>query len=237
MRYGGGHAHALRLAACAATAWLVWLLWHLTGAEAGTVSWTCDGTGECASNDFASFSALPGAAAATFLGLLCARYLHRATPGLVVLLAALACSAGFREALDAGTLRTGTVPGGSPVLIPVPLSTGTWLTVLRVVAVLACLAAVWGALFSARRLGLRHRLRGSRARAGAELRGWRPRGRGRAETTAVFRAADGSTHEVPVLVDRAALRRPVEVIYDPARPGDPSRTRAVLPRKSPVSRP
>ncbi|EFG64407.1 hypothetical protein [Streptomyces sp. SPB074] len=237
MRYGGGHAHALRLAACAATAWLVWLLWHLTGAEAGTVSWTCDGVGTCGSNDFASFSALPGTAATLLLGVLCARYLHRATPGLVVLLAVLACADGFQRALDEGTQRAGTVPGGSPVLIPIPLTTGTWLTVLHVLAVLACAAAAWGAVFSARRLALLPLLRGSRARAAAELNGWRPRGRRHAETSAVFRDADGTPHEVMVRVERAALRRPVEVRYDPERPGDPDRTRAFLPRKSLVTRP
>ncbi|MGW2849544.1 hypothetical protein ACWC5G_32890, partial [Streptomyces sp. NPDC001274] len=96
------YAQTLRVIACALMVWQVWLTWYVAAHEAVGVRWSCDGTGSCASDQFASVAPFLGIGMAVLLGLLTARYLHRAVPGAMVSLSAAAALAGWYDALDEG---------------------------------------------------------------------------------------------------------------------------------------
>lgn len=220
----------LRGLACALLAWQVWLVWHLSTYDVSTVVWACDHEG-CGSDQFAALAPELGIASAALLGFVAARFLHRATVGAVISLSALGAAAGWYDAVSDGRVAYGTV---TDFMLVVPAGRHTvsgWLTFLWAVAAAGGLVAVWGGAVSLRRTAALRRLRADFATAEARLQGWRPvRGR-RGEVTVVFHDARGARHSVPVVVDRAALDRPVLAVYDRTRPADPRRTRVAVPRR------
>ncbi|MFD9904292.1 hypothetical protein [Streptomyces sp. NPDC059063] len=220
----------LRALACALLAWQVWLVWHVSTYDAAIVQWSCYGHGGCG-DPWAVMAPEFGIVAGLLLGFAAVRFLHRATAGAVVALSALAAASGWYDAVADGRVSYGTVTDFM-VLAPVGRhSVTTWLAFLWSVAAAGGVAAAWGAVVSLRRTAALRRLRRGFATAEARLEGWRPvRGR-RGEVTVVFHGRDGARHEVPVVVDRAALGRPVLAVYDTARPGDPGRTRVAVPRR------
>ncbi|GHC52304.1 hypothetical protein [Streptomyces flavofungini] len=220
----------LRGLACALLAWQVWLVWHLSTYDVSTVVWACDQEG-CGSDQFASLAPELGIASAALLGFAAARFLHRATVGAVISLSAIGAAAGWYDAVSDGRVGYGTV---TDFMLVVPAGRHTvsgWLTFLWAVAAAGGLVAVWGGAVSLRRTAALRRLRADFATAEARLQGWRPvRGR-RGEVTVVFHDAQGARHSVSVVVDRAALDRPVLAVYDRTRPADPRRTRVAVPRR------
>ena len=224
------YGQAMRVIACALLVWQVWMVWHIAGHEASTVRWSCDEDG-CGSDQFAAGAPFVGAVCAVALGLLCARYLHRATAGAMVALCAVACAAGWQDAVADGRVGYDTVTGFQLVLPIGRFSVAEWLTFLWSVAGAGCLAALWGAAVSLRRTAGLRRLSRRYATADAVLEGWRPVRRKYGEVTVVFEDAAGVRHEVPAVVERAALRRDVLAVYDTDRPGDPVRTRVAVPRR------
>lgn len=220
----------LRGLACALLAWQVWLVWHLSTYDVSTVVWSCDGEG-CGSDQFASLAPELGIASAALLGFVAARFLHRATVGAVVALSAAGAAAGWYDAVSDGRVGYDTV---TDFMLVVPAGRHTvsgWLTFLWTVAAAGGLVAVWGGAVSLRRTAALRRLRADFSTAQARLEGWRPvRGR-RGEVTVVFHDAQGARHAVPVVVDRAALDRPVLAVYDRNHPADPRRTRVAVPRR------
>ncbi|MDJ1134972.1 hypothetical protein [Streptomyces iconiensis] len=224
------YGQALRALACGLMAWQVWLVFRVSAYDAVMIDWSCDSQG-CGSDDFASAAPLLGGASVLALGFLAARFLHRATPGCVVALAALANVSGWREALDEGRAAEGTRVDW-PLLLPFGrLSVAQWLTSLWVITAVAVLCAVWGAAFSVRRTAAVLRYFRGRATAEAELSGWQRTGRGRGAVTVRFEDGRGVAYEVPTVVEMAALGRPVLAVYDEARPEDPATTRVAIPRK------
>ncbi|MGW2177648.1 hypothetical protein ACWCXX_06015 [Streptomyces sp. NPDC001732] len=225
------YAQTMRVIACALMAWLVWSMWYIASHEAVSVRWSCDGTGGCASDQLASGSALVGAGSAAVLGLLSARFLHRATPGAMVVFCALATITGWYDALAEGLVERDSTPSFN-ILLPIGgFSVSTWLVVLWSVAGAGCFAAWWGAAVSLRRTAGLRRLSRRWATADAVLEGWRPVGRKHGEVTVVFEDPAGVRHEVPAVVERVALGRDVLALYDADRPDDPDRTRVVIPRR------
>ncbi|WP_353945873.1 hypothetical protein ABII15_32625 [Streptomyces sp. HUAS MG91] len=220
----------LRGLACALLCWLVGLVWHVSTYDASTVEWFCDNEG-CASDQFASMAPLLGVGAGVLFGLLSARFLRRATAGVTVTVAALGAARGWYDAIDAGRVDRATA---TDYMIVFPFGTyavSAWLTFFWCVAGAGLVAALWGGWVSARRAAVLRRVSRKYATADALLEGWRATGRGRGEVTAVFHDADGTRHEVPAVVDRAALGRPVLAVYDTSRPGDPGRVRVAVPRR------
>ncbi|WJV50497.1 hypothetical protein [Streptomyces flavofungini] len=220
----------LRGLACALLAWQVWLVWHLSTYGVSTVVWSCDDEG-CGSDQFASLAPELGIASAALLGLVAARFLHRATVGAVISLSAAGAAAGWYDAVSDGRVGYGTV---TDFMLVVPAGRHTvsgWLTFLWSVAAAGGLVAVWGGAVSLRRTAALRRLRADFSTAQARLEGWRPvRGR-RGEVTVVFHDVQGARYAVPVVVDRAALDRPVLAVYDRTDPADPRRTRVAVPRR------
>ncbi|MEV5988774.1 hypothetical protein AB0L85_27840 [Streptomyces sp. NPDC052051] len=221
----------MRVIACALMAWQVWMVWHIASHEASTVRWTCDAAEGCASDQFAAGASFVGAVCALVLGLLSARFLHRATPGAVVALCAVACAAGWYDAVADGQVGYDTVTGFHLFFPLGRFSVSGWLTFLWSVAAAGCLAACWGAAVSLRRTAGLRRLSRRYATADAVLEGWRSVGRKRGEVTVVFEDLAGVRHEVPAVVERVALRRDVLAVYDTDRPDDPVRTRVAVPRR------
>ncbi|MGA4843538.1 hypothetical protein [Streptomyces sp. G45] len=228
---------ALRGLACALLAWQVWLVWHASTYDASAVRWSCYGRGGCGNGQWAALAPEFGIGAGLLLGFAAARFLHRATAGAVIALSALGAVSGWYDAVADGRVAYATVTDFTLVAPVGRQSVATWLAFLWSVAAAGSLAAAWGAAVSLRRTAALRRLRGSFATADARLDGWRPvRGR-RGEVTAVFHDRTGARHEVPVVVDRAALDRPVLAVYDPVRPADPRRTRVAVPRGKPPRSP
>ncbi|MER7344672.1 hypothetical protein ABT390_04610 [Streptomyces aurantiacus] len=223
----------LRGLACALLAWQVWLVWHLSTYGVATVGWACDSDG-CGSDQLAVVAPEIGIASAVLLGCLAARFLHGATAGAVIALSAGGAAAGWYDAVADGRVGYGTV---TDFMLVVPAGRHTvsgWLAFSWSVAAAGCFVAVWGGAVSLRRTAALRRLRGDFTTAQARLEGWRPvRGR-RGEVTVVFHDTRGARHSVPVVVDRAALDRPVLAVYDRARPADPGRTRVAVPRRRPL---
>ncbi|MFJ2378325.1 hypothetical protein ACIOZL_37280 [Streptomyces sp. NPDC087769] len=225
------YAQAMRVIACALMAWQVWTMWYIASHEAIGVKWSCDLAGGCASDQFASVSAMLGIAFAVALGLLSARYLHRAAPGAMITLCAVAAAAGWYDALAEGQVERTTVTTFH-VLVPLgDFAVSQWLTFLWSVAGVGCLAAWWGAAVSLRRTAGLRRLSRRYRTADAVLEGWRSVGRKSGEVTVVFDDEDGVRHEVPAVVDRIALGRDVLAVYDADRPGDPALTRVAVPHR------
>ncbi|MFE2933981.1 hypothetical protein [Streptomyces sp. NPDC059278] len=221
----------MRVIACALMAWQVWTMWYIASHEAIGVKWSCDLAGGCASDQFASVSAMLGIVFAVVLGLLSARYLHRAAPGAMIALCAVAAVAGWYDALAEGQVERTTVTSFHVVLPLGEFAVSQWITVLWSVAGVGCLVAWWGAAVSLRRtVGLRRMFRRYRT-ADAILEGWQSVGRKSGEVTVVFEDEDGVRHEVPAVVDRVALRRDVLAVYDADRPGDPALTRVAIPHR------
>ncbi|MFF2008520.1 hypothetical protein ACFVWY_05515 [Streptomyces sp. NPDC058195] len=225
------YAQAMRGTACALMVWQVWLMWYIAAHEAVSVRWTCDGAGSCGSDQFASAAPFIGIAMAALLGLLSARYLHRAAPGAMVTLSATAALAGWYDALAEGLVERATTTSFHIIFPFGEFTVSSWLTFLWSVAGAGCLAAWWGAATSLRRGGGLRRFSRRYATADAQLTGWRPAGRGYGEVTVVFDDAAGVRHEVLAVVERLALRRDVLALYDADRPDDPDRTRVVIPRR------
>ncbi|WP_306316541.1 MULTISPECIES: hypothetical protein [unclassified Streptomyces] len=220
---------ALRGLACALLGVQLWLLWYTSTYDASTVTWVCDIEG-CASDQFASGAGVLGLGAGVLFGLVSGRALRRATAGVSVALGAVAALVGCYRALADGRVERSTDMGVLfSAFVRFPVS--TWLTVLWILAGAGLVAALWGGWFSLRRTAGLRRLSPRYATAEAELRGWSSVGGGRGEVTAVFRDAKGVRHEVPTVVDRIALTRPVLAAYDRARPGDAARLRVVVPRR------
>ncbi|WP_282794334.1 hypothetical protein [Streptomyces sp. CC224B] len=230
---------AVRGLVCALLAWPVWLVWHLSTYDATSVAWSCYDDAGCGSDQLATLAPELGIALAVLLGLAGARFLHRATPGAVTAFSALAAAVGWYDAVADGRVSYGTLTDYT-LLAPVGRHTVTaWLVFLWSVAAAGALAAVWGGAVSLRRTAALRRARAGFTTAAARLEGWRPvRGR-RGEVTVVFHDRRGARHAVPVVVDRAALGRPVLAVYDPERPADPGRTRVAIPRqrRRPSARP
>ncbi|MER5303261.1 hypothetical protein ABT039_27890 [Streptomyces lasiicapitis] len=220
----------LRGLACVLLAWQVWLVWHLSTYDVTAVAWACDGEG-CGSDQFAALAPELGIASTVLLGFVAARFLHRATAGAVIALSACGAAAGWYDAVSDRRVAYDTV---TDFMLVVPAGRHTvsgWLAFLWSVAAVGCFVAVWGAAVSLRRTAALRRLRGEFSTAQARLEGWRPvRGR-RGEVTVVFHDTQGVRHAVPVVVDRAALDRPVLAVYDRSRPADPRRTRVAVPRR------
>lgn len=220
----------LRGLVCALLALQVWLVWHLSTYDVTSAVGTCD-DGGCGSDQFAPMAPDLGVASAVLLGFVAARFLHRATTGAVIALSAFGAAAGWHDAVSDGRVDYDTV---TDFMLVVPAGRHTvsvWLTFLLSVAAAGCLVALWGAVVSLRRTAALRRLRAGFSTAEARLEGWRPlRGR-RGEVTVVFHDTQGARHSVPVVVDRAALDRPVLVVYDRGRPADPGRTRVAIPRR------
>lgn len=220
----------LRGLACVLLACEVWLVWHLSTYDVGTAVWACDRQ-SCGHGQLAAVAPEVGVASAVLLGFVAARFLHRATVGAVIALSACGAAAGWYDAVSDGRVGYGTV---TDFMLLVPAGRHTvsgWLAFLWSVAAAGCVVAVWGGAVSLRRTAALRRLRGDFTTARARLEGWRPvRGR-RGEVTVVFHDSDGARHAVPVVVDRAALGRPVLAVYDRARPADPGRTRVAVPRR------
>ncbi|MFF2409393.1 hypothetical protein [Streptomyces sp. NPDC058092] len=225
------YAQAMRAIACALMVWQVWMMWYIASHEATSVRWTCDGTGGCASDQLASVSGFIGVGSAVVLGLLSARFLHRAAPGAMVVLCAVAAIAGWYDALGEGQVEHHSTPSFS-ILLPISgISVSVWLVILWSVAGAGCLAAWWGAAVSLRRTAGLRRLSRRCTTADAVLEGWRPVGRKYGEVTVVFDDTAGVRHEVPAVVERVALKRDVLALYDADRPDDPASTRVVVPRR------
>ncbi|MFJ9683244.1 hypothetical protein ACIRP2_35150 [Streptomyces sp. NPDC101194] len=225
------YGQVMRAVACALMVWQVWMMWYIASHEAVSVRWTCDGTGGCGSDQFASAAPIVGIGSAVVLGLLSARFLHRAAPGAMVVLSAVAAIAGWHAALAEGLVEYGTTTSFH-IFFPVgEFSVSSWLTFLWSVAGAGCLAAWWGAAVSLRRSGGLRRLSRQCTTADAVLEGWRSVGRKYGEVTVVFTDTAGVRHEVPAVVERVALKRDVLALYDADRPDDPDRTRVVIPRR------
>lgn len=224
------YGQALRALASGLMAWQVWLVFRVSAYDSVMINWSCDSEG-CGSDEFASMAPLLGVGSGIALAFLAARYLHRATPGCVVGLAALAHLSGWYEALDDGRV-TGATAVDWPLLLPFRrLAVDQWLTSLWSLAAVSLACAVWGAAFSLRRTAALPRYLRGRATAEATLSGWRRTGRRRGAVTLTFEDARGVEHEVPTVVESAALGRPVLAVYDAARPDDPATTRVAIPRK------
>ncbi|MEU7581060.1 hypothetical protein AB0B50_26055 [Streptomyces sp. NPDC041068] len=224
------YAQALRGLACALMAWQVWLVWHTSTYDAASVRWSCDTEG-CATDQFAGMAPIVGIASAVLLGFLSSRYLQRATAGAVVAFSALAAAVGWRDALSAGRVGRATVTDFHIVLPISRLPVADWLTILWTAAAAGLVAASWGAVVSVRRTAVLRRISRRYTTAEATLQGWRTVSRSRGEAVVVFEDHTGVRHEVPAVVDRIALDRPVLAVYDATRPGDPDRTRVAVPRK------
>lgn len=225
------YAQAMRVIACALMAWQVWMMWYIASHEAAGVKWSCDLAGGCASDQLASLSPMLGIAFAVVLGLLCARYLHRAAPGAMIALSAVAAAVGWYDALAEGRVRRDTVTSFH-ILLPLgDFTVSQWLTFLWSAAGVGCLAAWWGAAVSLRRTAGLRRLSRRYRTADAVLEGWRSVGRKYGEVTAVFDDENGVRHEVPAVVERVALGRDTLAVYDVDRPGDPALTRVAIPRR------
>ncbi|MFB7914502.1 hypothetical protein [Streptomyces sp. NPDC056061] len=225
------YGQVMRATACLLMVWQVWMVWYIASHEAAGVEWTCDGTGSCASDQFASMAPFIGIGSAVVLGLLSARFLHRAAPGVVIALSALGTVAGWYDALAEGEVGHDSTTTFFIVLPIGEFTVSTWLTVLWSVAAAGCLAAWWGAAVSLRRTAGLRRLSRRCATADATLEGWRAVGTKYGEVTVVFDDAAGVRHRVPALVERVALRRDVRAVYDPDRPDDPARTRVAICRR------
>ncbi|MFJ6571244.1 hypothetical protein ACIQNU_27900 [Streptomyces sp. NPDC091292] len=226
--YGQG----LRALACGLLGWQVWLLWFVSSSEAAGVKAACDGNGGCASDQFAAWAPLPGIAGALLLGVLAARFLHRATAGATLAFSALACVAGWYRAVTDGRVDYDTVTD-FPLLIPVVhLSVSGWLVFLWAVFGVGALFASRGAAVSLRRTAALHRLSRRYATADATVRDWRRVTGNYGAATLVFEDRDGVRHEVPAVTERLALGRPVLAVYAPDHPDDPRRTRVAIPRGS-----
>ncbi|QDQ15391.1 hypothetical protein [Streptomyces spectabilis] len=221
----------LRGLVCALVAWQVWLVWHLSTYDAASAGWSCYDDVGCGSDQLVALAPELGIGAAVLLGFLAARFLHRATVGVVIALSALAAVAGWYDAMDDGRVSYDTVTDFM-LLAPVGrYSVAAWLAFSWSVAAVGGLAAAWGAVVSLRRTAALRRVSSRFTTAEAQLEGWRPlRGR-RGEVTVVFHDRLGARHAVPVVVDRAALDRPVLAVYDPEHPADPGRTRVAMPRQ------
>ncbi|MFF9348926.1 hypothetical protein [Streptomyces sp. NPDC014734] len=225
------YGQVMRATACLLMAWQVWMVWYISSHEASGVEWTCDGTGSCASDQFASMAPFAGIGSAIVLGLLSARYLHRATPGAMITLSALGTIAGWYDALAEGQLGRESTTSFFLIFPFGEFTVSTWLTFLWSVAGAGCLAAWWGAAVSLRRTAGLRRLSRRYTTADATLEGWRSVGGTYGEVTVVFDDAAGVRHRVPAVVERLALRRDVRAVYDPDRPDDPARTRVAVRRK------
>ncbi|MFB6711187.1 MULTISPECIES: hypothetical protein [unclassified Streptomyces] len=225
------YGQVMRAVACALMVWQVWMMWYIASHEAVSVQWTCDGTGGCASDQFASAAPIVGIGSAVVLGLLSARFLHRAAPGAMVVLSAVATIAGWHDALAEGQVDYDTTTSFHIFFPFGEFSVSSWLTFLWSVAGAGCLAAWWGAAVSLRRTAGLRRLSRRYTTADAVLEGWRSVGRKYGEVTVVFDDTAGVRHEVPAIVERVALRRDVLALYDVDRPDDPDRTRVVIPRR------
>lgn len=221
----------MRAGACLLMAWQVWMMWYIASNEASGVRWTCDGTGGCGSDQFASAAPIAGVGCAIVLGLLCARYLQRATPGAMVALSAVAAVAGWYDALAEGQVDRDTTTSFHLFFPFAEFSVSAWLTFLWSAAAAGCLAAWWGAAVSLRRTAALRRLSRRSSTADAVLEGWRSVGGRHGEVVVVFDDAAGVRHRVPTVVDRVALSRDVLAVYDADRPDDPARTRVAIPRR------
>ncbi|MFI9626125.1 hypothetical protein [Streptomyces sp. NPDC052042] len=225
------YGQVMRAVACLLMAWQVWMVWYIASHEAVGVEWTCDGTGGCASNQFASAAPIVGLGSAVVLGLMSARFLHRATPGAMVVLSAVGAIAGWYDALAEGQVDHDSTTSFHLFFPFAEFSVSAWLTFLWTVAGAGCLAAWWGAAVSLRRTAGLRRLSRRYHTADAVLEGWRSAGGGYGEVMVVFDDATGVRHRVPVVVERIALRREVRAVYDADRPDDPARTRVAVSRR------
>ena len=225
------YGQVMRAGACLLMACQVWMTWYIAAHEASGVRWTCNMAGGCGSDQFASAAPIVGMGSAAVLGLLCARYLHRATPGAMVVLSAVATIAGWYDALGEGQVEYDTTTSFH-IFFPIgEFTVSAWLTFFWSVAAAGCLAAWWGAAVSLRRTAGLRRLFGRCVTATAVLEGWKSVGRRYGEAVVVFEDASGDSHRVPVVVERVALRRDVLAAYDPDHPDDPARTRVAIPRR------
>ncbi|MES9590293.1 hypothetical protein ABWK57_15765 [Streptomyces sp. NPDC094045] len=225
------YAQAMRVIACALMVWQVWMMWYISSHEAAGVRWSCDLAGGCASDQLASMSPMLGVAFAAALGVLGARYLHRAAPGAMIALSAVAAAAGWYDALAEGQVERSTVTSFHIFLPLGDFSVSQWLTFLWSAAGVGCLAAWWGAAVSLRRTAGLRRLSRRYTTAHAVLEGWRSAGRKYGEVTVVFDDEAGVRHAVPAVVERVALKRDVLAVYDPDRPDDPALTRVAVPHR------
>ncbi|MFE6779857.1 hypothetical protein [Streptomyces sp. NPDC057702] len=225
------YGHVLRALSCALMAWFVWVAWYASSHEASAVEWTCDGTGSCASDQFAAGSALLGTFAAVALGFLAARFLRRASGGVVLVLCALACVSGWHDAVAEGQVDYDSRTDFHVMLPITGFTVSDWLTILWSATGLGCLLAWWGAAVSVRRTAALRRLTRRYATAAATLTGWERLSGAYGEVTVSFHDAHGVPHQVRAVTEQIALRRPVLAVYDPRDPDDPRRTRvAIAPR-------
>ncbi len=208
------------------------MCWHAASHEAATVEWTCDGTGTCASDQFAAGATLLGTGAAGLLGVLAARFLHRASGGVVVVLCAVACIVGWHDAIADGQVTHDSQTDFHVIAPITALSVSTWLTVLWCAVGLGSLLAWWGAAISLRRTAALRRLSCRYDTAAATLSGWDRLSGRYGQVTVAFHDARGTPHEVRAVTEQAALRRPVLAVYDRERPGDPRRTRVAIVRRT-----
>ncbi|WP_217197702.1 hypothetical protein [Streptomyces buecherae] len=226
------YGHALRALSCALLAWFVWVAWHAASHEAATVEWTCDGAGTCASDQFAAVATLLGAGAAALLGVLAARFLHRASGGVVVVFCAVACIVGWHDAIADGQVTHDSVTNFHVIVPITALSVADWLTALWCAVGLGSLLAWWGAATSLRRTAALRRLSRRYDTAAATLSGWDRLSGRYGQVTVAFQDAHGTPHEVRAVTEQVALRRTVLAVYDRERPSDPRRTRVAIVRRT-----
>ncbi|BAU81414.1 hypothetical protein SLA_0459 [Streptomyces laurentii] len=229
------YAQVMRAGSCLLMAWQVWMVWYIASHEADAVEWSCSADDGCASDQLAAGAPVLGIASALALGLLSTRFLHRATPGVMVALSAFATVAGWRDALAEGQVTGDTVTSFHLFFPLGEFTVAAWLAFLWSVAGAGCVAAGWGAIVSLRRTAGLRRLSRRTSTADAVLEGWRSVGRGRGEVLVVFDDAAGVRHRVPAVVHRAALRRDVRAVFDTDRPGDQARIRVALRRRKVLS--
>lgn len=197
------------VAAGAVTWWLLWLGAH----DATLVRWEC-AAAQCATDDVAGaafpLAIFPGAVLVGALTPLA----RRATPGLVVALAAGALVTGWT-----GAVRDG-LSSVERVRVPV--------VVAAVLLVGGLVAAAVGGVRSAREAGASPRLFGLTG-TWARVRDYEDVDRLRCRATVHYADARGTRYAVRTEVPREAFRHAPRAYYDPLRPGDPSRLRVAVP--------
>lgn len=208
----GRGALVLLLVALGAGALTWWLLW-LGAHDATLVRWEC-AAAQCATDDLAGaafpLAVFPAGVLVTTLAPLA----RRATPGLVVALAAGALVTGWT-----GAVRDGLSPL-ERVRVP--------LVVAGALLVAGLVAAVVGGVRSARTSGVGPRLLGLTG-TWARVRDYETVDRTRCRATVHYADARGTRYAVRTEVPREAFRHAPRAYYDPLRPGDPSRLRVAVP--------
>ncbi|WHP19322.1 SHOCT domain-containing protein [Cellulomonas sp. ES6] len=199
----------IALGAGALTWWLLWLGAH----DATLVRWEC-AAAQCATDDLAGAAFPLAVFAAGVLVTTLAPLARRATPGLVVALAAGALVTGW-----SGAVRDGLSPL-ERVRVP--------LVVAGALLVAGLVAAVLGGVRSARTSGVGPRLLGLTG-TWARVRDYETVDRTRCRATVHYADARGTRYAVRTEVPREAFRHAPRAYYDPLRPGDPSRLRVAVP--------